>query len=338
MQPSILKGNVSSDYIGAFNALRSKSEPDLVLVYVESDEDIAFWRHILGQFENDKLEFQIQTPDMKGKTKAIEKTIDVVSLAVGKHLIACVDSDYDFLLPEHSEQAKKLNKSPYIFQTYSYSIENLQCFASSLHGISVQATKHDKRLIDFEDFLSEYSKMVYPLFLWNLYWRSKGDHTTFTLSDFCKKVKLLDKMDVSENFQTAFKNLKDRVDAKIQALESTYPGSKKDIQQLELDLAERGLTSDKVYLFAQGHTIKDNVVLMAMKAVCGRLIKDKEGKIKAQHGDHPTQLKAEMNAYRNQKQDVATVLDANTEFKACFLYKKIEADLVRYFAAFKGIQ
>ena len=80
--------------------------------------------------------------------------------------------------------------------------------------------------------------------------------------------------------------------------------------------------------------MKDNVVMMALKAICSSLKSQKVEQIRTQHAANPMQLKNEMNAYRNQKQDVAEVLHSNTEFKDCFLYQKIKADLDEYIAKF----
>ena len=42
---------------------------------------------------------------------------------LGRSLIACVDSDYDFLLQGATNVSRKINRNPYIFQTYGYAIE-----------------------------------------------------------------------------------------------------------------------------------------------------------------------------------------------------------------------
>jgi len=46
---STLIENVSSDYFGAYANLLPKSQP--IVVYVESEADIAFWRIILQSYE-----------------------------------------------------------------------------------------------------------------------------------------------------------------------------------------------------------------------------------------------------------------------------------------------
>jgi len=331
---SDLKENVSSDTIAAYNGLQPKTAAKRIVVYVESDEDISFWRNMLHGYENNKIEFDIQTPDKKGKQKAIEKGLDILDLKVGQFLIVCVDSDYDYLLPEYSPQSKLVNENSYVFQTYTYSIENLQCYSESLHALCVQSTKHDKKLINFNELLKAVSKIIYPLFLWNLYFRKSNDHAIFTISDFCEIIKLTDKIDVNEQFSTAIDGLKTSVDAKVALLEKDYPDAMEKINKLAKELEPSGLNSEQTYLFIQGHTLKDNIVLMVLKPVCQLLVNEKFEAIKVNNAQNKMQEENERNHYKNQRQDISVVLNSNTEFKNCFLYKKIKTDVDRYVATF----
>jgi hypothetical protein len=324
-----LKYNVSSDTVAAFNALEPKTAAKKIIAYVESYEDISFWRNILHAYETKRLEFEIKTPTHKGKKGALERSIDLLTMNVGEFLIICVDSDYDFLLPEHTKQSKLINENPYIFQTYSYATENLQCFSESLHPVCVQATKHDRKIIDFNAFLKLYSQIVYKLFLCILYFINNNDHTTFTISDFCSLIKLTDAINITDQCTTAIEGLKARVAAKISALETAHPLAKKKANELALILNRLGLNEENTYLFMHGHTLKDNVVLMLLKPVYQLLVSEKMEHIKI-NAQHPPQVENDINHYKNQRQDITQVLDSNTEFRNCFLFQKIKADLDRY--------
>ena len=87
---STLLENLSSDLIRAYQGLKPKKTPQKVLVYVESHEDQAFWRSILHQFQTDELLFDIQLPSRatlaKNKSKALERTIDLLSLSIGTRI------------------------------------------------------------------------------------------------------------------------------------------------------------------------------------------------------------------------------------------------------------
>ena len=62
MQPTTLLENENSDLLAAFSALLPKDSPQRVLVYMESDNDISFWRGILTPFEKHGLSFDIHLP------------------------------------------------------------------------------------------------------------------------------------------------------------------------------------------------------------------------------------------------------------------------------------
>lgn len=57
---SKLVDNVNSNYVRAGNALQSKSKPEKITVYVESEEDIAFWGNIFEKYRNKNREFDIK--------------------------------------------------------------------------------------------------------------------------------------------------------------------------------------------------------------------------------------------------------------------------------------
>lgn len=128
MNSTRLIENINSDYFEAFNKLLPKNSKKRIIVFVESEEDISFWRNVLNEFEKQNIDFQIQTPNKNGKSKAIEKSNELINMSVGEYLIVCVDSDYDYLLQNTQKQSQLINQNKFIFQTYSYSIENLLCF------------------------------------------------------------------------------------------------------------------------------------------------------------------------------------------------------------------
>ena len=331
MQPSELAEHISSDFVEAFNALQPKSSPIRVFVYVESYEDISFWRDILNQYQTGEIQFEIDTATHKGKIGALERNNDLLLMKVGEYLIACIDSDYDYLLPERNSEAKLINQSPHIFQTYSYSIENLKCVSSSLHSVCVRATMNDKRVFNFDSFFKTFSKIIFPLFLWNLFFRKQNDNTTFPISSFCEIVKLTDKINIADQCSNAIEVLKTRVDNKIQLLEGNHPMVVEEIKKMATSMIAMGVNEENTYLFIQGHTLKDNVVLMVLKPWCQLLVSEKFQQIK-DNAQHKIQEENDRNHYKNQKQEVVSVLNLNTDFKNCFLYQKIKTDLDRYVA------
>ena len=57
-----LTSNITSAYIEAANRLRPKSRKRKVVVYVESYDDIFFWRNVLSEFEDEQTAFEVMLP------------------------------------------------------------------------------------------------------------------------------------------------------------------------------------------------------------------------------------------------------------------------------------
>ncbi len=334
--------NISSDFLETYTTnFFPKNQAKTIVVYVESDLDIAFWRMILDRYEKpNKIKFEINLPSsdlwVKGKQNALSRSSNLSELKekLGKFLLICVDSDYDYLLnsyymPDDKKRiSKKINESIYIFQTYSYSIENLKCFSESLSRICVSATYNDTLKIDFTEFLKSFSTIVYKLFLWNLFFYSKGEDSNFTLSDFCRLIILeYKKEDKLKDTKIVLKKIRIKVTDKLNQLENKFPSYLGEIERFGEELKSYGLTKENTYLYIQGHTIFKNIVLMLLKPVCNELKKEKVSEIKKES-------KNEINAYLNKvgKLDtkIETLLSNNTNFESCFLFKKIEKDIENY--------
>ena len=65
-----LLSNINSAYIEAANRLRPKSKKKKVVAYVESYDDIFFWRSVLSDFEDDNTEIEVMLPSRTSLTAA----------------------------------------------------------------------------------------------------------------------------------------------------------------------------------------------------------------------------------------------------------------------------
>ena len=103
--------------------MRSKSARRRIVAYVESYDDIFFWRTILSGFENESRYFEVMLPShsnlQRGKKSVL---MNLISKSVGEDMIACVDADYDYLLQGATEMSKTVISNPYVFHTYVYAI------------------------------------------------------------------------------------------------------------------------------------------------------------------------------------------------------------------------
>jgi hypothetical protein len=66
---SRLRDNIDSRYFEAANALRGKRARRRIVAYVESYDDIYFWRTVLSRFEDDKCYFEVMLPSKMNLTR-----------------------------------------------------------------------------------------------------------------------------------------------------------------------------------------------------------------------------------------------------------------------------
>ena len=324
-----LRDNLTSSYFNAAHKLYSKTVRRRIVAYVESYDDVPFWRTLFEEFENDQYYFQVMLPSAtslaKGKKMVLMNTLNTSEL--GKSLIACVDSDYDFLMQGATSTSRKINRNNYIFQTYTYAIENHHCFAESLHEVCVQATLNDRKLIDFASFMQKYSRIAYPLFLWNIWFYRRHDTYTFPMSDFNLCVRL---HDVSlRHPERSLEAMQRAVSAKLSEMETRFPQSVEEVKALGKELEQLGLTPDTTYLYIQGHHIMDNVVMKLLIPVCTALRREREQEIK-KLAEHNEQFHNELTCYQNSQINVEIMLKKNSAYRALYLHKWLREDIKKF--------
>lgn len=328
--PSRLSDNLNNLYINASNRLKPKSARKKVVVYVEGYDDIMFWRNILSVYETDRLYFEVMLPSRdsltKGKKQAMMNTL---GQALGQHMIACVDADYDYLLQGRTSTSRKLCESPYVFHTYAYAIENYQCNAATLHEVCVMATLNDHEIIDFEEFFRLYSHITYPLFVWNVFFYRKDDLRTFPVSDF-GHIARLTSVDVL-HLEKCLLDLEGRVNRKLHYMEREYPGFVQEVEDLKTELESLGVHPDNAYYFMQGHHIFENVTMKLLTPMCALLRKEREDEIRAL-ASHDCQMRNELNSYQHSQSSVDLMLKKNRSILNCEPFNRLRADLENYLA------
>lgn len=326
-----LTDNITSKYIEAANRLTSKSARRKIVAYVESYDDILFWRQVLGGFEDDTRYFEIMLPSReqhleRGKKAAISSMLS----HVGRDMIACVDADYDYILQGATYMSILVNYNPYVFHTYVYAIENYQCYAPGLHEACVMVSLNDHQIFDFEKYLRDYSRAVYPLFVLSVWFYLNPWYNEFTLMDFNKIVSL---STTSYRYvEKSIANMKLRIDAKVARLGKHYPKYYKDKRNLENSLADLGITPDNTYLYIQGHHLSDTVVTPIVSLVCQTLILERTREIKST-SVHQAQEETELACYNDSIEDVKSMLKKNTVYQRSPQFHQLIDDLQKYLDA-----
>ncbi|MCM1150845.1 MAG: DUF4435 domain-containing protein [Alistipes sp.] len=307
--------------------LPPEEDQRLVRVYVEGYEDVAFWRGIFDHFRNPYLRFEISVPNREDLPKGKKVLLNMIPRS-GPDLLLCADSDFDYLFGGRTEQSATVAAARYLFHTYAYATENYLCYAPSLHNVCVKATKNDTRIFDFVVFLREYSRTIYPLFVWYAYSAQLATEHVFTLIDFKASVRL-GYLDIADNGARTLEWLARNVEKRERLLRQRNPRMIEPMKAFEEQLCKRGLTPETTYLFMHGHTLMDNVVMVLLNSVCEKLRQLSIAKITSSKKEGVA-LRNEMSNYTNSLRSIRDVLLDNENYTRCPLYKRLQRDIQKY--------
>jgi len=326
-----LRDNITSDYVAAANRLKSKRARRRIVAYVESYDDVLFWRTLLGQYENSARYFEVMLPSRESLERG--KRSVLMSLVrdgrLGTDMIACVDADYDYLLQGATETSALVSGSPFVLHTYAYSIENMQCYAPSLHDVCVMVTLNDHAIFDFVGFMRRFSEAVYPLFVWSVWHYRNGLYPRFTLTEFGHFTELSD-FDI-DNPDVSLRSLQGKTARKAAWLKGRNPKAKNEYLALKDELRRLGVRPDNTYLYIQGHHLFDKIVVPIVGKVCDRLIREREQEIKRQ-SVHSTQMYNELSCYSHSVQDISQMLKKNFGYTQSEQFARMRKDVERYLA------
>ena len=308
--------------------LPPEDERHLVHVFVEGYEDVAFWRGIFDHFRNPYLRFEISVPNRDDLPKGKKVLMSMIGKTDPEQVILCVDSDFDYLFDGANEQSREVLGAENMFHTYVYATENYLCYAPSLHNVCVKATKNDTRIFDFVEFFANYSRVIYPLFLWYAYSAQLSHESVFTLAEFRAAVRL-GYVDIRHNGESTLAWLQRNVERRHKALLEANHEMREHIDKFAERLKKLGVEEDNCYMFMHGHTLMDNVVMVMLNSVCDKLRKMSVAQIQSSSKEGIS-LKNEMSNYMNQLRSIRDVLLDNENYTACPLYNKLRADIQNY--------
>lgn len=295
MSRSHLLSEINSLHQAALDAKDKRKST--ISVFVEGKSDVPFWNDMFIQqgINDSKVVFGVQN-------KGTGKKIILDNFTPADNLLLCVDSDYDYLLQNETDVSRKINHNEFIFQTYSYSIENLYCF-----GEKVQTDVFKNNEFDYNEFLKTYSTVIYPLFVISFHHEREYQRKTkigkhlFSISDFCNTIALPQRFNPDDIMRHIGKIEKD-VTNKIHEF-----GIIPELEETEKHLNSLGITKENCYLFIKGHCLLKSVVMPLIESVL-----DKEA--------------SQNKTVRLSKEIISENLLSNLGFQSCFLYKKIESD------------
>ncbi len=290
--------------------LDMKKDRISLAIFVEGKDDKAFWSFVFDRTKF-KGKYKIFTySNFPTEGSSGKSTLEHFLPHTQPDFAICIDSDYDYLLENSVWQ------QPFVFQTYTYSIENYYCYVPSLKAVMNRAANIplDTEGSSFEDiFIEKFSKVIYELTIESLQEAINDGRSEDARRKLGRHIRLTS----GQNIDVLLSDLDTRIQNKIQHLIIT--------NEFRQRLLNKGLTPENAYLFVRGHDVFNSVFMPILKLI-HKEIKNKElNKIKT-IGDSPLQKIAE-KAYRLGIKHVQTCLLDNRNFTDCFLFQKIEDDI-----------
>lgn len=331
-----LTSYVNSRYLNAADKLK-KAKRKKIVAYVESYDDVFFWRSILGEFENEERYFEVMLPSKtnlnRGKKVAM---MNQLGKGLGANMIACVDADLDYLLNRTTRNSTLMLDNPYVIHTYAYAIENLQCYAPTLHQVCVMSVLNDREVFDFEGYLKAYSEAIYELFIWAIWIYRANRFTEFPLNTLNNFI-TIERLNVF-NYMDTIDKVRHNVNRKVAWMQRHYPEAKGKLKPLKAELRQLGLRPDNTYLYIQGHHLMDNVVSSAMEPVLTILRREREKEIKLLANGNQKQMDNELSCYTHSICPFEAMIRRNTDFKDSEQYQQIHAHITRVLDSFEEQQ
>lgn len=320
--PSRLKDNLNSQYLDAANRLQPSRKGRTIVAYVESYDDVWFWRSVLQEFETKDLHFDVMLPSrnvlLRGKKSAMANLVEGKRL--GASMLACVDADYDYLMQRCNEHSRALLDNPYIIHTQAYAIESYHCYAEGLHEACVMATLNDHEILNLPAFMHEFSRIIWPLLVWSI-WAYRHDRfKEFSLADFAHVVTIHDVNITCP--EKALSKLRQRVNGYQNTLYQRFPEGKKTYPALKDELHRLGVNPDNCYLYMQGHTLFEGVVVPLLLPVCAKLRRERENAIN-NLACHEQQRQNELSCYQHSTSKVEDMLKKGFAYRESPEFEKV---------------
>lgn len=225
-------------------------------IHLENKNDEMFWGKVLHHvYPQGKFRFISSSRSHTGNiTAGCTQCLQYLDFLDKKFWIA-IDSDYRYL-----DEQPFMRWENYVLQTYTYSFENHFCFGPNLN-LALQKAVYPQTIdFDFCKFLKEYSRIVYPLMVWQLY-LADIDRQAFPQSVFHRMLSVNVPVQFWKNDGAVVLNiLRDRANRFHNSLKRRYPDA--DYTWHEARCNELGVNRDNCYLYVRGHNLYDLVVYM----------------------------------------------------------------------------
>jgi len=234
---------------------------NVLFAYETQHRDMQFWQSITNHYAPNVIPYTIEGREGSG---TLTKYLEVLeeSFFTDYNFCICLDSDFRYLCGDSLTQSKK-----YVWQTFTHSIENHKCIPENLNRL-VRERKHNETIdFDFCIFLENYSKAIYEVLIYWLYFQQNNlqQELLMTWPELKKHISLADRQSKIELSNHAFNEtelIKQKAIEHIKSVDIKYKGTI-DTKKLKIDLEKRfGINQSNAHFYIQGHIIYDSVRLV----------------------------------------------------------------------------
>lgn len=231
-------------------------------IHIENKNDEVFWGKILQYaFPQGKFRFISASRSFSGAmTSGCTQCLQYRDF-LDKHFWIAIDSDYRYLSLE-----PEIDVHHYILQTYTYSFENHFCYWKNAQRALNDCTRDvevDANYFDWHAFLTDYSHLVYPLLVWQLYLEDINSEA-FPKAVFHRLLSVpFGARSGENNGEPVLQVLKRRVHKLLAHLRNSYPDA--ELTPYEERCSQLGVHRDNAYLFVRGHQLYDMMIAMGRK-------------------------------------------------------------------------
>lgn len=237
-----------------------------VAIHIENKNDEIFWRKVVHHADSNlRVRFLSGTRSIGGNvTNGCTQCLQYLPFLDSRLWIA-IDSDYRYLNEEYCVSSMR-----YVLQTYTYSFENHFCYWQNAQRAAATPSVRPPRVepgaevsFSFKAFFESYSRIVYPLMVWQLYLQGVNPEA-FPKNLFHRMLSLPVGPKALENDgASVLLLLKERVHKMLAHFRRTYPDA--DTTWYEARMNSLGVTHANCYLYVRGHQLYDMLVLIGRR-------------------------------------------------------------------------
>jgi hypothetical protein len=273
-----------------------------LVAFLENEEDQRFWEFIFDKsIPNKRVAFNSYSKEGKQGKKTVLKYKTAILNQNAKAII-CIDSDFDYLTNNTD-----INENPFIFQTYTYSVENYACCAKSLDNLCKTLLINSSNF-NFEIFLKSYSSIIEELLILDIVLKEENTK----INDFYKYDINIET--INNNGNKFLQNLEDKIDTKVIEIKTNFTINTASVAEIKNKvIQDELLNSDFLHLYINGHIIFNltkNILTTLYNGSHKQNLKKLKESFSGQH------LNDKINELNNKNLDIETALKLN--FSNCY--------------------